>query len=72
MLTTWNHRNPDRLGGVKHEIDEFVAFLGESTTGTGGRLRAVPERLQSCQTAVGTRVHRSVKDRSSVAMSASG
>ncbi len=39
---TWNHRNPDRLGGVKHGIDEIVAFLGESMELTAGTLRPMP------------------------------
>lgn len=42
---TWNHRNPDRLGGVKHGIDAILAFLGESMTLTAGTLRPVPERF---------------------------
>lgn len=42
---TWNHRNPDRLGGVKHGIDAILAFLGESMTLTEGTLRPVPERF---------------------------
>jgi ketosteroid isomerase-like protein len=40
---TWNHRNDDRLGGVKHGIAEIVAFLGESMELTAGSLRPVPE-----------------------------
>jgi ketosteroid isomerase-like protein len=44
---TWNHRNPDRLGGVKHGIDEILAFLGESMTLTAGTLRPVPEHFMS-------------------------
>ena len=27
---TWNHRNPDSLGGIKHGIDEIVGFLAAS------------------------------------------
>jgi ketosteroid isomerase-like protein len=41
---TWNHRNPDRLGGTKHGIDEITAFLGASFELTSGTLRAVAER----------------------------
>jgi ketosteroid isomerase-like protein len=39
---TWNHRNPDRLGGVHDGIDAIMAFLGESGKLTAGTLRAVP------------------------------
>jgi ketosteroid isomerase-like protein len=41
----WNHRNPDRLGGVKHGIEEILAFLGASMELTAGTLRPVPERF---------------------------
>lgn len=44
---TWNHRNPDRLGGVKHGVGEIVAFLGQSMTDTAGTLRPVPELIMS-------------------------
>jgi ketosteroid isomerase-like protein len=40
---TWNHRNPDRLGGVKEGIDAIVGFLAESMELTAGTLRPVPE-----------------------------
>jgi ketosteroid isomerase-like protein len=40
---TWNHRNDDRLGGVKDGVAEIVAFLGESMELTAGTLRPVPE-----------------------------
>jgi ketosteroid isomerase-like protein len=40
---TWNHRNDDRLGGVKAGVDEIVGFLGESMELTAGTLRPVPE-----------------------------
>ena len=40
---TWNHRNPDSLGGIKHGVDEIVAFLGASMELTAGTLRPVPE-----------------------------
>jgi ketosteroid isomerase-like protein len=40
---TWNHRNDDRLGGVKVGMDEIVGFLMESGQLTAGTLRAVPE-----------------------------
>jgi ketosteroid isomerase-like protein len=39
---TWNHRNPDRLGGVHDGIDAIIAFLKESGQLTAGKLRAVP------------------------------
>src|SRR3954470_21732239 len=39
---TWNHRNPDRLGGVHAGIDAIIAFLEESGRSTAGTLRAVP------------------------------
>jgi ketosteroid isomerase-like protein len=40
---TWNHRNDDRLGGVKEGVDAIVGFLGESMQLTAGTLRPVPE-----------------------------
>ena len=40
---TWNHRNDDRLGGVKPGVDAIVGFLGESMELTAGTLRPVPE-----------------------------
>jgi ketosteroid isomerase-like protein len=40
---TWNHRNDDRLGGIKPGVDAIVAFLGESMELTAGTLRPVPE-----------------------------
>jgi ketosteroid isomerase-like protein len=40
---TWNHRNDDRLGGVKAGVDEIVGFLRESMELTAGTLRPVPE-----------------------------
>jgi ketosteroid isomerase-like protein len=39
----WDHRNPDRLGGVHRGIDAIVAFLVESGQLTAGTLRAVPQ-----------------------------
>ena len=44
---TWNHRNPDRLGGVHAGSDAIVAFLKESGRLTAGTLRAVPEAFMS-------------------------
>jgi ketosteroid isomerase-like protein len=44
---TWNHRNPDRLGGVKDGVDAIVGFLGESMELTAGTLRPVPEILMA-------------------------
>jgi ketosteroid isomerase-like protein len=40
---TWNHRNDDRLGGVKAGVDAIVGFLGESMELTAGTLRPVPQ-----------------------------
>ena len=40
---TWNHRNPDRLGGIHAGRDAIVAFIAESGTLTAGTLRAAPE-----------------------------
>lgn len=39
----WNHRNPESLGGIKHGIDEIVAFLAASMELTAGTLRPVPQ-----------------------------
>jgi ketosteroid isomerase-like protein len=39
----WNHRNPDRLGGIHAGIDDIMAFLAESGALTEGTLRAVPQ-----------------------------
>lgn len=40
---TWNHRNPDRLGGVHAGIEQIMAFLAESGALTERTLRAVPD-----------------------------
>jgi ketosteroid isomerase-like protein len=40
---TWNHRNDDRLGGVKQGVDAILGFLAESMELTAGTLRPVPE-----------------------------
>jgi len=40
---TWNHRNPDRLGGLHDGLDAILAFLRSSGELTAGTLRAVPE-----------------------------
>jgi ketosteroid isomerase-like protein len=40
---TWNHRNPDALGGIKHGIDEIVGFLAASMELTAGTLRPAPQ-----------------------------
>src|SRR4249920_3927680 len=40
---TWDHRNDDRLGGVKEGVDAIVGFLGESMQLSAGTLRPVPE-----------------------------
>ena len=39
----WNHRNPDRLGGIHRGRDAIMTFLAESGRLTEGTLRAVPE-----------------------------
>ncbi|WP_432893429.1 nuclear transport factor 2 family protein [Kribbella sp. CA-245084] len=44
---TWNHRNPDRLGGLKHGIDEILEFLRVSMELTAGTLRPVPQTFLS-------------------------
>jgi ketosteroid isomerase-like protein len=40
---TWNHRNDDRLGGIKQGTGEIVEFLAESMELTAGTLRPVPQ-----------------------------
>lgn len=40
---TWNHRNPDRLGGVKTGVDAIIEFLTVSMELTAGSLRPVPQ-----------------------------
>ena len=40
---TWNHRNPDSLGGIKHGIDQILGFLAASMEMTAGTLRPVPQ-----------------------------
>jgi ketosteroid isomerase-like protein len=44
---TWNHRNPDRLGGIHRGSDGIVAFLAESIELTGGTLRPVAETVMA-------------------------
>jgi ketosteroid isomerase-like protein len=44
---TWNHRNPDRLGGVHAGRDAILAFLRESGELTAGTLRAEPETMMA-------------------------
>lgn len=39
----WNHRNDDRLGGIKEGVDAIVGFLAESMELTAGTLRPVPQ-----------------------------
>jgi ketosteroid isomerase-like protein len=39
---TWNHRNPDDLGGIHRGRDGIVAFIVESGDRTAGTLRAAP------------------------------
>jgi ketosteroid isomerase-like protein len=40
---TWNHRNPDRLGGVHEGRGGILSFIEQSGTLTAGTLRAVPD-----------------------------
>jgi uncharacterized protein (TIGR02246 family) len=42
---TWNHRNDDRLGGIKEGVEAIVGFLAESMELTAGTLRPIPERF---------------------------
>jgi ketosteroid isomerase-like protein len=42
---TWNHRNPDRLGGIHQGRDGIIGFMAESGRLTEGTLRAVPEAI---------------------------
>jgi ketosteroid isomerase-like protein len=44
---SWNHRNPDRLGGIHQGIDAIMAFIGESVQLTAGTLRAEPLAIMS-------------------------
>jgi ketosteroid isomerase-like protein len=44
---TWNHRNPDRLGGVHEGRDGILHFIAESGRLTAGTLRAVPESVMA-------------------------
>jgi ketosteroid isomerase-like protein len=44
---TWNHRNDDRLGGVKDGLDAILGFLAESVESTAGTLQPIPERVMS-------------------------
>ena len=44
---TWNHRNPDRLGGVHRGRDAIIAFVTESSELTNGSLRAIPESVMA-------------------------
>jgi ketosteroid isomerase-like protein len=44
---TWNHRNPDRLGGIHQGPDGIIAFLIESGQLTAGTLRAVPQYVMA-------------------------
>ena len=40
---TWDHRNDDRLGGLKRGVEEIVGFVAESVELTAGTLHPVPE-----------------------------
>ena len=44
---TWNHRNPDRLGGVHQGREAILEFIAESGRLTDGTLRAVPEGVMA-------------------------
>jgi ketosteroid isomerase-like protein len=44
---TWNHRNPDRLGGIHQGREGIVAFIVESGRLTQGTLRAAPEAIMA-------------------------
>jgi ketosteroid isomerase-like protein len=44
---TWNHRNPDRLGGIHEGREGILAFIEESGALTAGTLRALPEGLRA-------------------------
>ena len=43
--TVWNHRNPDRFGGLKRGFDEIGAFFGESAQLTEGTLNVDPREV---------------------------
>ena len=56
---TWNHRNPDDLGGIHRGRDGILAFIVESGERTAGTLRAAPLAVlagDGSQVAVVTRV----------------
>lgn len=56
---TWNHRNPDSLGGIKQGVEEIVAFLVKSMDLTAFTLRPVPQLYMSDgagNVAVGVRI----------------
>ena len=40
---TWNHRNPDSLGGVHDGVEAILAFLGSSMELTAGTLQPIPQ-----------------------------
>jgi ketosteroid isomerase-like protein len=44
---TWNHRNPDRLGGIHQGREGILAFIEESGRLTAGTLRAAPEAVMA-------------------------
>jgi ketosteroid isomerase-like protein len=44
---TWNHRNPDRLGGIHEGREAILGFIAESGQLTAGTLRAVPEAVMA-------------------------
>ena len=44
---TWNHRNPDRLGGIHRGRDGILAFIRESGELTTGTLRAEPRAMMA-------------------------
>jgi ketosteroid isomerase-like protein len=62
---TWNHRNPDRLGGVHDGIEAILEFIEESGRLTAGTLRAEPQAIMAdgrSHVAVVTRVSGSRPD----------
>jgi ketosteroid isomerase-like protein len=44
---TWNHRNADRLGGIKQGRDAIVGFLVTAGQLTAGTLRPVPQAVMA-------------------------
>jgi len=57
--TAWNHRNPDRFGGVKRGFDEIGAFFGESAQLTEGTLKVDPKEVLAAGDTVAVIAHMS-------------